>query len=190
MVAAVAGLPTGLTERQWLASIESEHCQVDAGDSRENPKAPTPHSAIWGASFLPWSTGNYNLKTAPAYEYWWVLRGEWAGVVASKAPGGMSANPETGEYDIEDRHLARRAVSIARMCAAAPQRCFDMLQALAKDGVLSFEMGRVAFQTAWAALKVNRAEIMCTRLYTGPMFEVSHTRQSNRMFSVMHAKAG
>ena len=54
------GLPNGLDEKQWLESVEAEHCSVDAG---------VPDSQEWGASDRFWQTGNYNLTTCPGDEY-------------------------------------------------------------------------------------------------------------------------
>ena len=49
---------------------------------------------------------------------------------------------------------------------------FKMLTDLAADEVVTFEQDLATFEAAFAALRINMAEILCVRLYTGPLFEV------------------
>ena len=52
----ILGMPVGLNNDQWEASIQREHCDVDPGQ---------PNSEVWGASDKSWKTGNYHRAIHP-----------------------------------------------------------------------------------------------------------------------------
>eukprot|EP01051_Picozoa_sp_SAG22_P016733 SAG22_NODE_2424_length_2587_cov_1.512058_2_plen_754_part_01 len=162
------GMPTGFDEAQWLQSMEREHCDVDPG---------VTGSTHWGASDREWTTGNYNLQTAPNSEFRWVVpvtvgSPGWDEQQAEDAPGGYTVQ---GSVRDEDTAVRRRALSVQALCAEAPQRAFDMLRALADARVAQFEVPAEDFLQSFLDLHVNRAEIVSLRLYTGPMFEFYNT---------------
>eukprot|EP01052_Picozoa_sp_SAG31_P018287 SAG31_NODE_1290_length_8981_cov_2.829543_5_plen_271_part_00 len=146
---------------RWLASIKAEHTDVEAAEWQQRP---------WGASRKYWTTKNYNLRTCPAQEYCWVATGEWAGKKAHFAPGGT--HEVEGNQTCEDPRLARQAVPLDELCAKAPTWAFEMLKHEAQHGSLSFDMDQPAFEARFLELRINTAEILSVRLYTGPMHEL------------------
>ena len=174
-VQGMIGYPKGRNEQQWIENMEMEHCEVDPDNMA---------STIWGGSDLQWTTSNYGLTTSPRQEWHWTWLLEWEGQRAHETVGGYEK--EGGVFtDRESTRLRRQAISIDSLNADAPRLIHEMLTELAMqqgrpafadangDGTLDEkdQLSLREIEESYERLRVNKAELLALRLYTGPLFE-------------------
>eukprot|EP01052_Picozoa_sp_SAG31_P022825 SAG31_NODE_1838_length_7128_cov_4.274125_2_plen_214_part_00 len=157
------GLPQGKNEAEFIKSMEAEHCDVDAKN---------PNSTDWGGSDREWTTGNYGIQTTPRLEWHFVKDMQWKGRQLRSdgcAPGGR-ARDEKGEFTEQELH-GRTPVSIEQLHKEAPPRILAALQQLQKIRGEASADGNLPtlaeIRKKWLEAKVNIAELLSLRLYTG-----------------------
>jgi hypothetical protein len=101
----MVGFPSGLNEQQWLRNMQAEHEEVDPGAAGSN---------IWGASDRLWTTGNYNLTTAPSKEWAFAHSLSWEGKRVDESAGGYEKNDDGSARDKSDCHFRKIATEYDR----------------------------------------------------------------------------
>ena len=158
------GLPQGLNEEQWLQVMRREHCDVESG---------------WGASYKQWTTGNYRLETTPRREFIWVYGdGHGNNLEVSTGEKLIDGAYIVGGYSWDDGseipELRRKPARFETLFSTAGEEMHKRLMALNADEAcaINFSLSREQFLDMFRAQRVNRAEILGLRLYSGPLFEM------------------
>ena len=151
------GLPSGINEAQWLRVMQEEHCEVKDG---------------WGESRREWKTGNYQLTTTPRREFFWVLEARLE-EGEQLQDGGYIVGGYSWADGSEIEQLRRFPLDFKALCQQAAKRMWDMLKRLDGDEAnpLHFDMPWEEFEERFRQQKLNSAEILGIRLYSGPCFE-------------------
>jgi hypothetical protein len=74
---------------------------------------------------------------------------------------------------VETKHLRRKTISLERLDETAPQLILAMLEGLRHepDADAASVLNEGDIRSLYGSLRVNKAELLGLRLYTGPMFE-------------------
>ena len=113
--------------------------------------------------------------TNPRKELAWAKYAKWDDEPQDEIPGAFD---EAGKEDTQHR---RTALLMESLVDGAPQRIHTMLQNLAEDRGMPFDLTLRDIENEYKKLNVNIAELLALRLYTGPMFESGcRTRSSVR----------